>query len=71
MTLGQAIWRELVGEVCELMGNILFRGRNLHEKGGPIKRKRPKKGPSRDIAFHKGNKDTNGNCHVGKRGNDG
>jgi len=26
------------------MGNILFAGRNLYEKSGPIKRKRPKKG---------------------------
>src|SRR6516164_171157 len=61
-TLGQTIWRELVGEVCELMGNILFKGRNLYEKGGPIKRKRPQKRPSRDIGSQ--DRDTNGNCHV-------
>jgi len=32
------------------MGKILFEGRNLYEKGGAIKRKRPKKARSRDIA---------------------
>src|SRR4029077_8378172 len=52
-TLGQTIWREVVGEVCELMGNILFLGRNLYEKGNPIKRKRPQKRPSHDIGCHK------------------
>src|SRR5476651_1755807 len=49
-TLGQMIWRVLVGEGCELMGLGPVCGRNLSEKALAIKRKRPKKAPPRDIA---------------------
>ena len=49
MTLGQTIWREAVGEGCELMDKGPVAGRNLSEKAPAIKRKRPKKAPSRDI----------------------
>src|SRR5260370_25885751 len=49
MTGGQTIWRREVGEGCELMGPYPVWGRNLPEKCSAIKRKRPKKAPSRDI----------------------
>ena len=49
MTLGQTIAREEVEAGCGLMEKILFRGRNLSEKGRSIKRKRPKNAASRDI----------------------
>src|ERR1700755_1479045 len=48
-TLGQTIWREAVGEGCELMGRGPVCGRNLSEKASAIKRKRPKRAPSRGI----------------------
>src|SRR4029077_14755794 len=69
-TLGDAICRARVGEVCELMGNILFLGRNLYEKSGPIKRKSPQKRPSHDIGCRIRIRDKNGNCHVGDPAND-
>src|SRR5712672_201724 len=50
MTVGQTIWRRLVGEGCELMGLYPVWGRNLPEKCFAIKRKRLKKAPSRDIS---------------------
>ena len=49
MTLGQMIWRAAVGEGCKLMARGPVVGRNLYEKARAIKRKRPKKAPSRDI----------------------
>jgi hypothetical protein len=50
MTLGQTIRLEAVEEGSELMAWSCFKGRNLSETGLTIKRKRPKNGPSRDIA---------------------
>ena len=51
MTVGQMIWRALVGEGCELMGVILLRAAISMKRPAAIKRKRPKKAPSRDIDF--------------------
>src|SRR5882672_4200460 len=48
-TLLQTIWRDAVGEGCELMAKGPVEGCNLSEKGRAIKRKRPKKAGSRDI----------------------
>src|SRR5260370_10225670 len=70
MTLGQMIWRALVGEGCELMGLCPVRVRNLSEKCSAIKRKRPKKAPSRDIGSSIV-RDENGNCYVRNLGNGG
>ncbi len=52
-TLGQTIWREPEEEGCVLMGIGPVAGRNLSEKAGAIKRKRPKKAGSRDIDCRK------------------
>ena len=49
MTLGQTISRGEVEAGCGLMEQVLFKGRNLSEKGPSIKRKRPKNAASRDI----------------------
>jgi len=50
MTLGQAIWRLPVGEVCALIdvnswivGQFLVSGRNLYQKAAARKRKRAQK----------------------------
>ena len=70
-TLGQTIWRARSGRAASSWCWVLFAGRNLSEKAAAIKRKRPKKAPSRDIASRHAIGDENGNCDVRNLANGG